>query len=41
MNSIKMYFREMMLDVVGCVYLSEDRGKWRAVVDTLMKLRVP
>ena len=26
---------------IECIYLAQDRGRWRALVDAAMKLRVP
>jgi len=36
-----MDFKEMEWEEVDCDYLSEDRDKRRAVVSTVMNLRVP
>jgi hypothetical protein len=40
-NNIKMNLREMVLEVVVWIYLVQDRDQWRALVNTVMKLRVP
>jgi hypothetical protein len=40
-NSIRMYLREMVWEVVDLIYLAQDRDRWRAVVNTVMNLRVP
>jgi hypothetical protein len=41
MNNIKMDLREIGWDGVDWIDLAEDRDKWRALVSTVMKLRVP
>jgi hypothetical protein len=39
-NNIKMDLREMVRNVVDWIDLSQDRDQWRALVNTIMKLRV-
>ena len=39
-NRIDMGVREMSWEDVGCNCMAEDRNKWPAFVDTVMKLRV-
>jgi hypothetical protein len=36
-----MDLREIGWDGVDWVYLAQDRGQWRALVNTAMNLRVP
>jgi hypothetical protein len=38
---IKMDLREMEFGGVDWIHLAEDRDRWRALVNTVMKLRVP
>jgi hypothetical protein len=40
-DNIKMDLREIGWDVVGWVDLAQDRDHWRALVNTVMNLRVP
>jgi hypothetical protein len=40
MDSIKMNLREIEWDGMG-IDLAQDRDQWRALVDTIMNLRVP
>jgi len=40
-NYIKMDFVEIEWIVVGWLHLAQDRDQWRAVVNTVMNLRVP
>jgi hypothetical protein len=37
----KMHFREIELDGMDWIHLVQDRAKWRALVNTVMNLRVP
>jgi hypothetical protein len=36
-----MDLRETGWDVMDCIDLAEDRDQWRALVNTVMNLRVP
>jgi hypothetical protein len=36
-----MDVREIGWSVLNCIDLAQDRDKWRALVNTVMKLRVP
>jgi hypothetical protein len=38
-DNIKMDLREIRFG--DCIYLAQDRDKWRALVNTVMSLRVP
>jgi hypothetical protein len=40
-DNIKMDLREIGWDCVDWVDLAQDRDQWRALVNTVMKLRVP
>jgi hypothetical protein len=40
-NSIKIDLREMGWDGVDWIDLAQDRDQWRALVNTVMNLRVP
>jgi hypothetical protein len=40
-DNIKMDIREIGWDGVDCVDLAQDRDHWRALVNTVMNLRVP
>jgi hypothetical protein len=40
-NSIKIDFREIGWDGMDWIDLAQDRSQWRAVVNTVMNLRVP
>jgi hypothetical protein len=40
-DSIKMYLREIGWGGMDWIDLAQDRDKWRALVDTVMNLRVP
>jgi hypothetical protein len=38
---VKMDLREIGWDDMDWIYLVQDRDQWRAVVNTVMNLRVP
>jgi hypothetical protein len=40
-DNIKMDVREIGWDSMDWIYLAQDRDQWRALVNTVMKLRVP
>jgi hypothetical protein len=40
-DSIKIDFREIVWDGMDWIDLAQDRDQWRAVVNTVMNLRVP
>jgi hypothetical protein len=40
-NNIKMDLRDVGWDGMDWIDLAEDRDRWRALVNTVMKLRVP
>jgi hypothetical protein len=40
-DNIKIDLREIGWDGMDWVDLVKDRGQWRALVNTVMKLRVP
>jgi hypothetical protein len=40
-DNIKMDLRDIEWDCMDCIYLAQDRDKWRAVVNMAMNLRVP
>jgi hypothetical protein len=40
-DNIKMDLREIGLGDVDRIYLAQDMDKWRALVNTVMNLRVP
>jgi hypothetical protein len=40
-DNIKMDLREIGLGGMNCIDLSQDRERWRALVNTVMNLRVP
>jgi hypothetical protein len=40
-NNIKIDIREIGWDGVGWMDLAQDRDQWRALVNTVMNLRVP
>jgi hypothetical protein len=40
-DNIKMYLREIGWDGMDWIDLAQDRDQWRALVNTVMKLRVP
>jgi hypothetical protein len=40
-DNIKMDLREKGWVEMGLIDLAQDRGQWRAIVNTVMNLRVP
>jgi hypothetical protein len=40
-NNIKMDLREVEWKGIECIDLFQDRDRWRALVYTVMNLRVP
>jgi hypothetical protein len=40
-DNIKIDLREIGWDGMDLIYLAEDRDQWRALVNTVMNLRVP
>jgi hypothetical protein len=40
-DNIKMDLREIRWDVVDWIDLAQDRDQWRALVNTVLNLRVP
>jgi hypothetical protein len=40
-DNIKMDLREIEFGDVNWIHLAQDRDRWRAVVNTVMNLRVP
>jgi hypothetical protein len=40
-DNIKMYLREIEWDGEDWINLAQDRDQWRALVNTVMNLRVP
>jgi hypothetical protein len=39
-DNIKMYFKETGCEAVDSIHLAPDRDQWRALVNTVMNLRV-
>jgi hypothetical protein len=39
-DNIKIDLRDIGWEVVGLIHLAQDRDQWRAVVNTVMDLRV-
>jgi len=40
-DNIKMDLHEVGMGAVDCIELAQDRDRWRAIVNAIMKLRVP
>jgi hypothetical protein len=40
-NNIKMYLREIGWDNIDWIDLAQNRDQWRALVNTVLNLRVP
>jgi hypothetical protein len=40
-DNIKMDLREIVWSCMDCIYLAQDRDHWRALVNTVMNLRIP
>jgi hypothetical protein len=40
-DNIKMNFREIRWDDMYWIDLAQDRDRWRALVNTVMSLRIP
>jgi hypothetical protein len=40
-ENVKMYFWEIWLEGVNWIHLDQDRDRWRALVNTVVSLRVP
>jgi hypothetical protein len=40
-DNIQMDLRDIGWGGMDCVYLAQDRNQWRALVNTIMNLRVP
>jgi hypothetical protein len=41
MNTIKMFLGEIEKGGKDCIHLAPDRDQWRALIETVMDLRVP
>jgi hypothetical protein len=40
-DNITMDLREIVWEIVDWIHLAQDRNQWRALVYTVMNLRVP
>jgi hypothetical protein len=40
-DNIKMDFRDIVWEAMEWIHLAEDRDRWQAVVNTVVKLRLP
>jgi hypothetical protein len=40
-DNIKMYLKDAGWDGMGWIDLAQDRGQWRALMNTVMNFRVP
>jgi hypothetical protein len=40
-DNIKIDLREIGCDVMNCIHLAQDRDQWRALVNTVIELRIP
>jgi hypothetical protein len=40
-DNIKIYLREIGWDGMDWIDMAQDRDQWRALMNTVMKLRVP
>jgi len=40
-DNIRMYHGKTVREVVDCVHLTLDRNHWRALVNTIVNIRVP
>jgi hypothetical protein len=40
-DNIKMYLQELGCGGMGWIDLAQDRDRWRALVNAVMKLRIP
>jgi hypothetical protein len=41
MDNIEIYLRDIGWDVMDWIDLAQNRDKWKALVNTVMNLRVP